>query len=49
MQNEQDITKEKINNKQLLISILIVGILAFIFYKLDFSQYLPSLNGDFSL
>ena len=49
MQNEQDITKEKINNKQLLISILIVGILAFIFYKLDFSQYLPSLNGGFSL
>ncbi len=49
IQNEKDIVKEKINNKQLLISILIVSILVFVFYKLDFSQYLPSLSGKLSL
>lgn len=39
----------KINWKQLLQSTIIVGVLAFIFYKLDLVQYLPSAGDNLSL
>lgn len=40
---------QKINWGQLLLSVIIVAILVFIFYKLDISQYLPSTWDKLSL
>lgn len=47
--HKKDINKEKKLDKQVLIAIAIVGIVAFVFYKLDIQQYLPSSQGRFSL
>lgn len=41
--------KKEINRKHILQSVVIVVILAFIFYKLDMIQYLPSVGDKLSL
>jgi len=45
----QEKHKKEINRKQLWRSIMIVGIFALIFYKLDIVQYLPSIGDNLSL
>jgi len=40
--------KREINRKHLLTSVVIVGIFAVIFYKLDVVQYLPSIGDNLS-
>ena len=45
-ENEQMHTPPKIHWEHLLQSIIIVGVLAFVFYKFDVVQYLPSTTGD---
>lgn len=42
-------SKKDINRKHILQSVVIVGIFAFIFYKLDIVQYLPSVGDKLSL
>lgn len=42
-------SKKEINRKQLLRSVVIVGIFAFMLYKLDIVQYLPSIGDNLSL
>ena len=41
--------KKDINRQHLITSAVIVGIFAFIFYKLDVVQYLPSVGDNLSL
>ena len=41
-------SKKEINRKHILQSVIIVGIFAFIFYKLDIVQYLPSIGDNLS-
>lgn len=41
--------RKEINWKQLLLSVVIVGVFAFIFYKLNIVQYLPSIGDKLSL
>ena len=45
----EPVSKNKINLNHLLGSILIVGVLAMIFYKLDLVQYLPSMGDKLSI
>ncbi|MEI6672941.1 MAG: heavy metal-associated domain-containing protein [bacterium] len=44
---EQD--KKEINRKHLLTSVIFVSIFAFIFYRLNITQYLPSIGDNLSL
>lgn len=47
--DKPEASKKEINRKYILQSVVIVGILAFIFYKLDIIQYLPSVGDKLSL
>lgn len=42
-------SKKEINRQHIFTSVVIVSILAFIFYKMDVVQYLPSVGDNLSL